>query len=222
MLFERDSQRLKLAYFGAYIQLLAAWNDCLSYMGVSPIMAGYTANGVHVLRYVMWAHTTPAMVYLLSLLSDFSRRQVIIALFADVAMMVTGLLGSVLTSAPVSALMMMTSFALFPWVMHMLWSMFNAAIASTINHKNEASLRVLRILTLCFWFSFPIIWLISTTGMLSMAVEEWLWTMCDFCGKPIFCVHKMIWPGWGQGVYPHQQAHAFTDTPSREHMHHMM
>lgn len=46
-------------------------------MRVAPIMFSWsTQGGVHVLRLLMWAHTTPAMIYLLSLLADFSRQKV--------------------------------------------------------------------------------------------------------------------------------------------------
>ncbi|KAG1671643.1 hypothetical protein FOA52_006874 [Chlamydomonas sp. UWO 241] len=187
MLFERDSQRMKLAFFGAYIQLLAASSDFLSYLGVAPIMRGYAVGGgVHMLRYVMWMFTTPAMIYLLSLLSDFRKEKVAIAISADVLMIASGLLGSILPSPALAAVCNMTSFSLFPCVMTLLWGMFDAAIASTINAKNETSLRTLRVFTLAFWFSFPIIWLASSCGLLSHSTEELLWTTCDFCGKVMF------------------------------------
>ena len=72
----RDSQKFQLALLGAYIQLLAGLTDYFSYVGVAPIMRTWSSHGSHVLRYIMWAHTTPAMVYLLSMLSDFNRSKV--------------------------------------------------------------------------------------------------------------------------------------------------
>mmetsp|Transcript_37013 Transcript_37013/g.109094 ORF Transcript_37013/g.109094 Transcript_37013/m.109094 type:complete len:615 (-) Transcript_37013:439-2283(-) len=187
MVFERDTQRFRLAFFGAYIQILAASNDFLAYMDMAPIVRGSAyGSGVNLLRYVMWAFTTPAMIYLISLMSDSSTAQILLAIAADIVMIVSGLLGSVLQSVPLSAFCMLVSFAMFPYVMSMQWVMFQSAISATINCTNERSLRMLRIFTLSFWFSFPIIWLAGAAGLLSPATEEAMWTVSDFCGKVMF------------------------------------
>ena len=43
------------------------------------------------MRVLMWLHTTPAMVYLLSIISDFDRPRVLRAVLVDVAMLSAGI-----------------------------------------------------------------------------------------------------------------------------------
>lgn len=62
-----------------YVNLLAAASGFLSATGLAPVMRDVWGGGLCVLRITMWLHTTPAMVYLLSLISNFSKARVSIA-----------------------------------------------------------------------------------------------------------------------------------------------
>ncbi|GAX76782.1 hypothetical protein CEUSTIGMA_g4228.t1 [Chlamydomonas eustigma] len=186
MAYERDNQKFQLALLGAYIQLLAGSNDFLSFLGCVPMMPTWSAGDCHVLRMIMWAHTTPAMIYLLSLLSEFSPTQVWCAVAADILMILSGLLGDILLWIPLSVLMTTVSFACFPYVLYMIWLMFETAISQVQSHGNKANLESLKHFTLGLWTSFPLLWLIVRTGLISFQVEEGLWTICDFLGKIMF------------------------------------
>lgn len=76
LMFERESAKFQLAMLACYINFLAGFTDYLAYMGYSPILRDGWGQGLQVLRVIMWLFTTPAMVYLLSIISDFGRIKV--------------------------------------------------------------------------------------------------------------------------------------------------
>ena len=49
---------------------------CLQWAGMAPTIRGTWGHGIQIVRLNMYLHTTPAMVYLLSIVSDFSRTKV--------------------------------------------------------------------------------------------------------------------------------------------------
>ncbi len=59
-----------------YINFLACLNDYLAWRGISPVVRDIFGQGLHIMRILMWLHTTPAMVYLLSIISDYGQRRV--------------------------------------------------------------------------------------------------------------------------------------------------
>jgi hypothetical protein len=59
-----------------YINFLAGFSDYLALKGFHPIMMDVWGGGHNIVRTVMWLFTTPVMVYLLSILSDFSWNRV--------------------------------------------------------------------------------------------------------------------------------------------------
>lgn len=76
LLFERESAKFQLALLACYINFLAGFSDYMSWKGYAPIVRDSWGQGFQLLRTVMWLLTTPAMVYLLSIISDFSRLKV--------------------------------------------------------------------------------------------------------------------------------------------------
>ena len=81
-----------------YINFLACFNDYLSWRGVSPIVRDVWGDGMQVMRILMWLHTTPAMVYLLSIISDFDRKRILKAVLTDILMITLGLSAHLSTS----------------------------------------------------------------------------------------------------------------------------
>jgi hypothetical protein len=75
--FERETAKMPLALLACYINLLAATNDFLSWQGYAPVWRTPWGHSFLALRTIMWAHTTPAMIYMLSTLSDFPRNKVL-------------------------------------------------------------------------------------------------------------------------------------------------
>lgn len=76
LLFERESAKFQLALLACYINFLAGFSDYLAWKGYAPVVRDCWGQGFQLQRSVMWLLTTPAMVYLLSIISDFSRTKV--------------------------------------------------------------------------------------------------------------------------------------------------
>ena len=49
----------------------------------------------------MWAHATPVMIYTIAMVSDFTRRQVVETILADVVMILVAIPGELVTGAVV-------------------------------------------------------------------------------------------------------------------------
>jgi bacteriorhodopsin len=81
-----------------YINFLAGFADYLAYIKVAPILPDVAGGGLHIVRVNMWLWTTPAMVYLLSIISDFTWKRVQLAMLADFAMISCLVIGSLQTN----------------------------------------------------------------------------------------------------------------------------
>ena len=80
------------------------------------------------------------------------------------------------------------SCAVFPYVFKELWCMYGDAIAGAGEQDRAAqvSLRALQGFTVSFWTLFPVIWTVVQMQLISVRVEEILWSMADISGKIFF------------------------------------
>ncbi|GIL69952.1 hypothetical protein Vretimale_10018 [Volvox reticuliferus] len=186
LLFERESAKFQLALLACYINFLAGFNDYLSWRGYSPIVRDSWGQGFQLLRTVMWLLTTPAMVYLLSIISDFSRIKVYSVMLADVLMISFGILAFLAFNKYLSILLYLVAWFFFSYVVYSMWTMFHASIAEARHDSSRVSLEVLRVFAVGLWFTFPIIWIIVKLGLVDVHTEEWMWCVCDFLGKVMF------------------------------------
>ncbi|KAG2434989.1 hypothetical protein HYH02_011988 [Chlamydomonas schloesseri] len=186
LLFERESAKFQLALLACYINFLAGFSDYLSWKGYAPIVRDSWGQGFQLLRTVMWLLTTPAMVYLLSIISDFSRLKVYSVMLADVLMITFGILAFLAYNKFMSILLYMIAWCLFTYVVHSMWSMFHASIAEARHDSSRVSLEVLRLFAVGLWFTFPVIWIVVKMGLVDVYTEEWMWCVCDFLGKVMF------------------------------------
>ncbi|PNW86121.1 hypothetical protein CHLRE_02g074150v5 [Chlamydomonas reinhardtii] len=186
LLFERESAKFQLALLACYINFLAGFSDYMSWKGYAPIVRDSWGQGFQLLRTVMWLLTTPAMVYLLSIISDFSRLKVYSVMLADVLMITFGILAFLAYNKVMSILFYMVAWCLFAYVVHSMWSMFHASIAEARHDSSRVSLEVLRLFAVGLWFTFPVIWIVVKMGLVDIRTEEWTWCACDFLGKVMF------------------------------------
>ncbi|KXZ54193.1 hypothetical protein GPECTOR_5g288 [Gonium pectorale] len=186
LLFERESAKFQLALLACYINFLAGFSDYLSWKGISPIVRDSWGQGFQLLRTVMWLLTTPAMVYLLSIISDFSRIKVYVVMLADVLMIAFGILAFLAHNWILTILLYTIAWSLFTYVVYSMWSMFHASIAEARHDSSRISLEVLRLFAVGLWFTFPAIWIVVKLGLVDVRTEEWLWCASDFLGKVMF------------------------------------
>ena len=87
--FERRSSKAHLCFLAAYISSCACLFEFLSWAKLVPIYVSAAGRPISLARYVMWLHATPAMLYALSMMSDFSAPRVGRVIAVDVIMIVT-------------------------------------------------------------------------------------------------------------------------------------
>eukprot|EP00798_Chlamydomonas_sp_ICE-L_P002518 gene2518-5470_t len=186
LLFERESAKFQLALLTCYINFLAGLSDYLQWRGYAPTVLGTWGHGIQIVRLVMYLHTTPAMVYLLSIVSDFNRTRIFRVLGADIGMLAFYILAEVCMSKPLSVLFYCISYPLFGFVIHQMYHMFDASLDSGSAHASKDSLTVLRNGTILLWLMFPMLWCLTRLDFMDINTEEWAWTMADFLGKVLF------------------------------------
>lgn len=144
--------------------------------GITGIAAGaYAAMGLgtgvvttaghswDVLRYVDWLVTTPLIVFYLAMLVEPDRRTYLVAVVADVAMIGFGAVGNVL-SPPLRYAAFAAGAAAFGYLSYLLYVRFERE--STVDSMDRRALfEKLRNLTIVLWGIYPVVWLLSSTGI---------------------------------------------------------
>ena len=97
-LFTVDKEKARLFYFVLVINGLPVVSYGLLASGVSPILLDAHGRRFIALRYVVWLFTTPAMLYLYSMVSYIPRHELIVAMALEYVVIITGVLASLLPS----------------------------------------------------------------------------------------------------------------------------
>lgn len=186
-IFEQRPARKQLSTLAVYISGVAFLYEFLAWAQMAPIFITATGRPNSMLRYVMWAHATPAMLYALSLISDFSSKRVGIAIAVDVFMIATAIPGELIPHWS-RWIWNLASCAVFPFIFHELWCMYGDAIhgAGENDRAAQVSLRALQGFTVTFWTLFPVIWTLVQLQWVSLRTEEILWSIADISGKIFF------------------------------------
>ena len=187
--FETHRSRQQLCVLVIYISGVAFAYELLALYSEAPIFLTQGGRPHSVLRYVMWAHATPVMVYALSMLSDLSTKRVHTAMLADVVMILAAIPGEYCSSWLVRYFFNTLSFFLFPFVLKEIYTMFTQAMDATAPNDRQAytSLKFLRGFTLVLWSVFPVVWTLCQLDMIDSVMEEGLHSMADVFGKVGCC-----------------------------------
>lgn len=97
-LFTVDKAKARLFYFVLVINGLPVISYGLLASGVAPILVDAHGRRFIALRYVVWLFTTPAMLYLYSIVSYIPRRELAIAMVLEYIVIIAGVLASLLPS----------------------------------------------------------------------------------------------------------------------------
>ncbi|KAL6763836.1 hypothetical protein V8C86DRAFT_83160 [Haematococcus lacustris] len=139
---------------------------------VPPIHPGYPPPWFHPLRFVQWLHSTPTIIFMLWLPcdpDDVPWSKMMVAVAADVVMIVTGLL-AICSSGAAAVAAAMLSFAAFALVLYYLSAMLLSSIASSQDSDARTTLRVVLVLTLLTWSAFPLVWSLARAQLITPAV----------------------------------------------------
>jgi bacteriorhodopsin len=97
-LFTVDKDKSRLFYFVLVINGLPVVSYGLLAAGVAPVLVDAHGRRFITLRFVVWLFTTPAMLYLYSMVSCIPRRELIVAMVLEYIVILTGVLASLLPS----------------------------------------------------------------------------------------------------------------------------
>ncbi|KAJ9520327.1 hypothetical protein QJQ45_030203, partial [Haematococcus lacustris] len=169
----------KAAIVGLACSLAVTYMLCTSNLGDEELTKAYHAEA-------MWGFTTPTMVYLLSMVSDFTKAKVYRVMAIDFVMILLGGIAQIAPTRSLCIILYILAVACFAVVIYSMWRMFDASLAEARNDGSRLSLLVLRFYTVGLWFTFPIIFLLVKGGFLTLNQEEWAWSVADFLGKVMF------------------------------------
>jgi signal transduction histidine kinase len=187
-MFEAHRSRQQLCVLVIYISGIAFLYELLALYGDAPIFLTASGRPHSVMRYVMWSHTTPAMVYALSMLSDLTSKRVHMAMVADVVMILAAIPGEYCASWILRYFFNTLSFVLFPFVLREIYIMFTQAMDATSPNDRQAytSLKFLRLFTIVLWSVFPVVWTLCQLQWIDSVLEEGLHSVADVFGKIVF------------------------------------
>jgi sensory rhodopsin len=132
--------------------------------------------------------TTPLIVFYLAMLVEPARRTYLIAVAADVVMIGFGAVGNVLTP-PLRYVAFAGGAAAFGYLSYLLYVRFERE--STVDSMDRRALfEKLRNLTVVLWGVYPVVWLLSSTGvgLLLPATEEIVTIYLDVLTKAGFAL----------------------------------
>ena len=186
--FETHRSRQKLCVLVIFISGVAFLYELMALYGEAPIFLTQGGRPNSVMRYVMWSHATPAMVYALSMLSDLSPQRVRLAMVADVVMILAAIPGEYCKWWMGRYFFNTLSFLLFPFVIREIYTMFTQAMDATTSSDRQAyfSLKFLRMFTVVLWSVFPVVWALCQLNLIDSVMEEALHSIADVFGKIVF------------------------------------
>jgi sensory rhodopsin len=180
-----DKDKGRLFYLAVVINGIPVLSYGLLASGLAPILIDVNGRRLIVVRYMQWLFTTPAMIYLYSLLSSVRTEEVVISMVYGIVVILTGYLANVLP-APFDLVALAASFLAFYLVMQTLDRTIALAVAEFSSNEDDLYCRALKgakLLTTFSWVGVPAVWTLAYYGLISHAVEEVLYEMFDFIIK---------------------------------------
>jgi len=137
-------------------------------------------------RYVEWSLTTPLLLLNLAFLAGLNGADIIVAVVADVVMVLTGLF-----TALGETRIQRWGFYIFSWLAYLV-VVYQLVIRGRRNATNRGTgtakfFNAIGGFILILWTVYPIIWAIGAGGLkISVDSETLSYALLDVCAKPIF------------------------------------
>ena len=180
-----DKDKARLFYLVVVINGIPVLSYGLLASGFSPILIDVHGRRLIILRYIQWLFTTPAMIYLYSLLSSVPTRRVVISMANGAFVIIAGYLSNVLP-APFDVATCAAAFLAFYEVMQTLNQTIALAVAECGNKEDESycgALKSAKMLTTFSWVGIPAVWTLAYCDAISHSSEEVLYESFDFIIK---------------------------------------
>lgn len=178
----------------------------VEYMRSSPRVAG-TYRSIFYVRYIDWFITTPLLLLDLLLTAGRPWPTLVWVVIVDEIMIVTGLVGALITSRYKWAYFIFGCIALFYIVYQLAWE---SRVQSRAYGKDvERAFLMTGSLTTFLWIMYPIAWGVSEGGnIIAPDSEAVFYGILDFLAKPVFGA-LLLWAH--SGIDPARLGLAFGD-----------
>jgi len=185
---ERDPKKQEYYIITIFIPAIAAasYFSMATGYGLTEVTVGGEVLDIYWARYADWLFTTPLLLLDLGLLAGADRNTIGTLVGLDVGMIVTGLVGALVTS---SAAIRIAWWGISTAFMIVLLYFLVSRLTALANQRpgDVGSLfGTLRNLTIVLWTAYPIVWLIgteSTLGLIPLGVETVLFMILDLSAK---------------------------------------
>lgn len=145
---------------------------------------------VSYVRYIDWFVTTPLLLAELLLTSGMPTNLIISAIFADIAMVVTGLVGALTVTTYKWGYFAFGCFAMFYVFAHIFRGFRYAA---RIDKKVTFAYTLLSIWLVGLWFLYPVAWGLCEGGnVISVNGEMLFYGILDLLAKPVFAIMSIV------------------------------
>mmetsp|Transcript_43982 Transcript_43982/g.140103 ORF Transcript_43982/g.140103 Transcript_43982/m.140103 type:complete len:279 (-) Transcript_43982:170-1006(-) len=158
--------------------------------GIFPTMRKYNGHRLEVMGHIEWCYTTPQLIILLSLYCGKeapSRAKVLMAVFWDVLMIVTGFYSAYL-GPPHNYIPFAISMLAFYFTLKAIIDLFDRATRASDDSRARTKFFVLKTNTVVMWSVFPVIWVLSDLGFLKSDTEASLFALADAMAKALWSV----------------------------------
>jgi sensory rhodopsin len=179
-----DKDKARLFHLVVVINGIPVLSYGLLASGLAPILVDVNGRRLIVIRYMQWLFTTPAMIYLYSLLSSIPSQEVVLSMANGAIVIITGYLANILPN-PFGPIACTASFLAFFSVMKTLDRTISIAVADCSDEEESycGALKGAKLLTTFSWVGVPAVWVLAYHGLLSHSAEELLYEFFDFTIK---------------------------------------
>jgi bacteriorhodopsin len=142
-------------------------------------------------RYIDWTITTPLLLLELLLVTGLPLSDIVITIFADLVMIITGLIGALVESRYKWGFFAFGCFAMF-YVFYVLYGPGRKSTHSLGGELSKSYLVGASILSF-LWFLYPICWALADGGnVISPTGEMVFYGILDLLAKPVFTIVHLI------------------------------
>ncbi len=171
-------------------------------LGLSPVPTEFgtvVTRQISWVRYIDWFVTTPLLLAELLLTAGCPTNIILATIFADIVMIVTGLVGAFVVSTYKWGYFVFGCLAMF----YVFWHIFDGfATARRIDARVFKAYSVLSFILVGLWMLYPIAWgLAEGANLISVNAEMVFYGVLDVLAKPVFAtvsliMHENIDQGW--------------------------
>lgn len=175
-----------ISYFAMATGDGLSWHTSVAHTTKSGVVEDVVKRQVFYARYVDWALTTPLLLLDLALLAGLNGSDIIITIFADVVMVLTGLFAA-FGSTPTQVWGWYTIACLaFLGIVWQIGFKGRHAVANK-DAKTKAFVGGISLFTLVLWTAYPIVWGVADGARLvNVDTEIIAYAVLDVLAKPVF------------------------------------